>query len=415
HAGAGTDLRLARGGVRRGDGRGARDSARAARRRNRDRGIGGADHGVHRAGVGAARVLLAPHRRAARAAGEDLAMRARALAGFAAAGIGLSGVPFFGPPAFYESFLYLVFHWIVLAVSWNILSGYSGYFSFGHGAFFGAGMYTTATLTTQAGVPFLWTLPAAALVAAVFGIALGAVVFRLPRLRGELFALLTLAVTFVLATVVLNTPIDGGPGLYLSAVPLPAIGPSPSSTFYLLGLALALTTLWIAREIQRSRFGTGLFAIHDDEDVAEVMGVPTYRFKLAAFALSCALAGLAGGIHAVFVSYVTVAETFSGFTALYVILMAALGGTRHWLGPAVGAAAVTALMYLFTTGDFAVAGRALIGLIFIVVILLMPEGILRRKRNSGSEPESGSHVENPIRALTPNSEPILIVHSVTKA
>jgi len=75
-------------------------------------------------------------------------------------------VPFFGLPAFYESFLYLVFHWIVLAVSWNILSGYSGYFSFGHGAFFGAGMYTTATLATKAGVPFLWTLPAAGLAAA---------------------------------------------------------------------------------------------------------------------------------------------------------------------------------------------------------------------------------------------------------
>ncbi len=179
-------------------------------------------------------------------------MRRRALAGFGAAGLALSAVPFFGLPAFYESFLYLVFHWIVLAVSWNILSGYSGYFSFGHGAFFGAGMYTTATLATKAGVPFLWTLPAAALVAAAFGVALGALVFRLPRLRGELFALLTLAVTFVLATIVLNTPIDGGPGLVLAAVPLPAIGPSPSSTFYLLGLALALATLWIAREVQRS-------------------------------------------------------------------------------------------------------------------------------------------------------------------
>ena len=228
-------------------------------------------------------------------------MRGRALAGFAAAGIALSAVPFFGLPAFYESFLYLVLHWIVLAVSWNILSGYSGYFSFGHGAFFGAGMYTTATLATKAGVPFLWTLPAAGLVAAVFGVALGAVVFRLPRLRGELFALLTLAVTFVLATIVLNTSIDGGPGLVLSAVPLPAIGPSPSSTFYLLGLALALATLWIAREIQRSKLGTGLFAIHDDEDVAEVLGVPTYRYKLAAFGVSCGLAGIAGGIQAMFI------------------------------------------------------------------------------------------------------------------
>ena len=88
------------------------------------------------------------------------------------------------------------------------------------------------------------------------------------------------------------------------------------------------------------------------------MGVPTYRFKLAAFALSCAFAGLAGGIHGVFVSYVTVSETFGHWLALYVILMAALGGTRHWLGPALGAAVVTALLYAFTASDFAVAGRA---------------------------------------------------------
>jgi branched-chain amino acid transport system permease protein len=327
-------------------------------------------------------------------------------------------VPFLGLPAFYESFLYLVFHWVVLATSWNILSGYSGYFSFGHAAFLGTGVYTTAVLAGKMGWPFLATLPAAAAVSALLGAALGAVVFRVRALRGELFALLTLAVTFVVATIVLNTSIDGGPGVYLSAVPIPKLAPTPSGTFYLLALAAAVLTVWSAWRIYHSRFGTGLFAIHDDEDVAEVMGVPTFRFKLAAFALSCALAGLAGGIHAIFVSYVTVGETFSGFTALYVILMAALGGTRHWLGPAVGAVAVTALMYLFTTGNFAVAGRAAIGLIFIIVILLMPEGLFGRlitRRNSGSEPEPGVQRENVIRALTPNSEAILVVRGVTKA
>ena len=107
-------------------------------------------------------------------------------------------------------------------------------------------------------------------------------------------------------------------------------------------LAAAALTLWSAYAIYHSRFGTGLFAIRDDEDVAEVMGVPTYRFKLAAFAISCALAGLAGGIHAIFVSYVTVAETFSIALAVNVVLMSALGGTRHWLGPATGAVVVTA-------------------------------------------------------------------------
>jgi branched-chain amino acid transport system permease protein len=333
-------------------------------------------------------------------------MRWRALAGFAAAGFALAAVPYFSLPAFYESFLYLVFHWIVLAVSWNILSGYSGYFSFGHGAFFGAGMYTTATLTTRAGVPFLWTLPAAALVAAAFGIALGTVVFRVRRLRGELFALLTLAVTFVLATVVLNTPIDGGPGLYLSAVPLPAIGPSPSSTFYLLALALALAALWIAREIHRSRLGTGLFAIHDDEDVAEVLGVPTYRYKLAAFGVSCGLAGVAGGIQAMFISYVTVGETFSIALPLYVVLMSVLGGSRHWFGPAVGAAFVTGLLYAFTAGEYAVAGRAAVGLILILVILFLPEGIfgeavgrLKRRRASASPAVDAADIAAPAAAV----------------
>ena len=158
-------------------------------------------------------------------------MRLSARGGIALAGILLVGIPFLKLPAFYESFLYLVFHWIVLATSWNILSGYSGYFSFGHGAFFGAGMYTTATLAGQFDMPFLWTLPVAALVAAFFGMGIGAVVFRVGRLRGELFALLTLAVTFVLATIVLNTPLDGGQGVNLGGVRLPAIMPTPSSTF----------------------------------------------------------------------------------------------------------------------------------------------------------------------------------------
>ena len=286
----------------------------------------------------------------------------------------LCALPFAGLPAFYETFLYLLLHAIVLATSWNVLSGYSGYFSFGHGAFFGVGVYTTAALAGQRGWHFLWTLPLAALAATLLGVALGAVVFRVRALRGELFALLTLAITFVLSTIALNT-VDGGPGIQVM-VDIPKIAPTPSGALYLLMLTGAALTLWTAYAMYHSRFGTGLFAIRDDEDVAEVMGVPTYRFKLAAFAISCALAGLAGGIHAVFVSYVTVAETFSIALAVNVVLMAALGGTRHWLGPAVGAVVITVLLYAFTSGEAAVAGRALSGLILIIVIVAMPEGIL---------------------------------------
>ena len=147
-------------------------------------------------------------------------------------------------------------------------------------------------------------------IAALLGIALGAVVFRVRRMRGEVFALLTLAVTFVLATIVLNTPIDGGPGVYLSRS---RFRHWPHGLRHLLhdgarardrhaGTRVAIT-------IRAS--GLGLFAIHDDEDVAEVMGVPTYRYKLVALCTSCALAGVAGGVQALFVSYVTTSSTFN--------------------------------------------------------------------------------------------------------
>jgi branched-chain amino acid transport system permease protein len=349
------------------------------------------------------------------------AVHGRALAGFAAAGILLGLVPLLKLPAFYESFLYLVFHWVILATSWNILSGYSGYFSFGHGAFFGIGMYSTAVLAAKVGMPFLWTLPAAAAISALFGMGLGAVVFRVGRLRGELFALLTLAVTFVLATVILNTPIDGGPGVYLSAVPVPDIASSPSSTFYLLALGTALLTLWIAYEIHRSRLGTGLFAIHDDEDVAEVLGVPTFRYKIVAFGISCGLAGVAGGIHALFISYVTVGETFSITVPLTVVLMSVLGGTRHWFGPAIGATVITGLLYAFTAGDYAIAGRAAVGLILIVVILFMPQGILgqilkRRKRPALSPAPAATATADSAAAIASvaSAAPAVIANSKTE-
>ena len=146
-----------------------------------------------------------------------------------AAAAALAFVPQLGLPAFYDSLLYLMLHWIVLATSWNILSGYTGYFSFGHGAFFGAGLYTTTTLLARYEWPFLWTLPVAAAVAALLGVALGAIVFRVKGVRGELFALLTLAITFVIGTIVVNTPLDGGSGVSLSGVPVPKIGPRASS------------------------------------------------------------------------------------------------------------------------------------------------------------------------------------------
>src|SRR5205085_8020034 len=170
-------------------------------------------------------------------------------------------------------------------------------------------------------------------------------------------------------TIVLNTRIDGGPGVYLSGVPLPRLLSSPNGTIYLLGLGLAVTTVALAYAIAQSRLGLGLYAIHDDEDVAEVEGVPTLSYKLIAFTISAGIAGVAGGIHGMYVSYVTVGETFAITVPLYVVLMSVLGGARHWLGPAIGATIIAASLYAFTSGQQAVLGRAIVAFLLIVVIL----------------------------------------------
>ncbi len=308
-------------------------------------------------------------------------MRARlpqAVISFSLVGAALGWVPWLGLPEFYVTFLYLVFHWVTLATSWNMLSGYSGYFSFGHGAFFGAGVYTAATLLARLGVSFLWAVPAAGLVAGVMSLGIGVVVFRLRRLRGELFALLTVAVAFVLDTIVKNTPIDGGSGVFLSGVPIPALFGTSTVMFYLSGLAIALACVCSAYLLYHSRLGAGLFAIRDDEDVAEGMGVPTFRLKMLALAISSCFAGLAGSVYAVFVIYVTPQETFSITVPLFVILMSVLGGTATWFGPALGAALMVTLLQLFVGAKTAAVSQILIGLILILLILFVPEGLAGR-------------------------------------
>ncbi|MHC4043397.1 branched-chain amino acid ABC transporter ATP-binding protein/permease [Bradyrhizobium sp. 23AC] len=282
-------------------------------------------------------------------------------------------LPFFQPPAFVESFLYLIFFWIALATSWTILSGFSGYVSFGHGTFYGIGIYSVARLSEH--MPLTAAILLAGILSAVVAIVIGAIVFRIQHLRGELFALLTLASTFILSTIVLNTPIDGGPGVSL-LVSVPSLFGSQMSTLYLMGMSVALLSVAVAYSVQYSSLGRGLFAVADDESVAEAQGIPTFAYKLAAFAISAFLAGVAGGIHALFISYVTVGETFSITVPLYVLLMSVLGGTRHWAGPCIGATLIASATYLFVSGDYALVTKIAIGATLVVATLVMPGGIM---------------------------------------
>jgi len=333
-------------------------------------------------------------------------------------------LPWLNMPAFWQSFLYIVFYWGVLAVSWNLFSGVSGYFSFGHGAFFGIGMYTVAYFCGHLEMPFLPILILAGFLAGLFGLGIGALVFRVHNVRGELFALLTLAVTFVIATIVLNTPIDGGPGVYLNSVAIPKFGPNAAATFYLMMLALLIVTMLAAIWIYSSKLGLGLSAIHDDEDAAEVMGVPTYRSKLVGLFISTYLAGMAGAIQALFVSYVTANETFSITVPLFVVLMSVLGGTRHWAGPLLGAIVITGIQYFFTVGDSALMGKMILGLILIAVILFIPNGLLgnfarlRAKKNSQKIVETlkNTYTQSPMKEVQqPTTQVLLQTHGLSKS
>jgi branched-chain amino acid transport system permease protein len=355
----------------------------------------------------------------------------RARAATVAAVAGLIALPYAGVADFYLSYLYVVFFWIALATSWGILSGYSGYWTFGHAAFFGAGIYTAAMLAGKWGLPFLLTVPAAAAMAAALALGIGLVVFRIKSLRAEFFALLTLSVTYVLAAVISNTPLDGGGGVYLSNVAIPQFGTTVPGAIYLLGLALAIAALAVSRRILRSRLGAGLLAIHDDEDVAEVKGVPTLHYKLAAFAVSSAIAGAAGAIQAGYLGYVTVGETFSITVPLYVVLMSILGGARHWAGPAIGATLITVALSLFVGGGHAEIGRAGVALALVVVILVLPQGIApsllarwgrRKDAVPARAPESAAAQESPkVVVMKPSAvhgaagRPLLICRGVAKS
>lgn len=303
--------------------------------------------------------------------------------GFLGAGVILALVPWlktvFGFPTFYLIFLYFIFFWIAQASSWNMLSGYSGYFSFGQGAFFGIGVYTMATLIDKYDVNFLVALPVAGILAALLGLGIGFVVFRLRLLKGELFALLTLAVDFVLAAVVRNNDfIDGGFGVRLGSVSGPKFLGDFSTMMYTLGLMVALITVFVSYSIYHARFGLGLFSIRDDEEVAEGLGVPTFHYKMTIFAISCFFIGLSGALHALQMGYITVEGTFSLRVPLFVILMSILGGRQHWLGPVIGATIIFTLTDTFSKASIEYLNQIIIGSFLIVMILFLRDGIYER-------------------------------------
>ncbi len=271
--------------------------------------------------------------------------------------------------------------WITQATSWNILSGYSGYFSFGQAAYVGVGAYTTAVLFGRHQVDFYLTILIAAGLCAVLALGMGVLAFRLRSLRGEIFALLTLAVPFILAALArINGDIDGGQGIIVAIPDFPASLGRFQDFLYLINLVVAGIAVAVAFVMAHSRSGWALASIRDNEDVAEALGVATFRHKLWALVASAVIGGIGGSVFALQIGFVTVDSVFSLTVPLFVIVMSVLGGRTHWFGPVIGAVLVVLLQDRLTALDLIGWQSVVLGAVLILMILVAPEGLYARAR-----------------------------------
>jgi branched-chain amino acid transport system permease protein len=264
------------------------------------------------------------------------------------------------------SLLYTMFIYLALAQSWNLVGGYTGLVSLGHAAFFGLGAYTTAMLMTTTTVPFFVAIIASGLLATSFAAAIALPVFRF---RGIYFAIGTLVLAEALHLWMINWSLTGG----AQGLNLPLTNSPDQVGFYYIALAIAAATTGLLALILRGKLGIGLRAIRDNEDAAQNMGVNTFRVKLSAFALSAFIAGLIGGIHAVYLGTIEPYSIFSIDWTTTAISIVIIGGIGTLIGPIIGAAFVTLLAEWLA--DYQMIHLIITGLIMILIIRFLPAGI----------------------------------------
>ena len=260
-----------------------------------------------------------------------------------------------------------VFMWITLAGSWNLISGLTGYVSFGHVAFFGAGAYAGALLVASAG----WPWPLAALAGGAAAVLLAVVIgYPCLRLKGPYFAIAMLGLNEVLRALVSYFEGLTGGGNGLSLPTLDATVP----IYYAMGLTAVAVTV-VARFVIASRFGLRLMTIREDEVAAEAMGIDTFRHKLAAFLLSAVGPGVAGALTARDQGYIEPLSVFPLAVTVTMIVMVLFGGKGTVWGPVLGAVALFVIQEI-VWARYPYVHPLLFGAIIVAVVLLMPRGVL---------------------------------------
>ena len=302
---------------------------------------------------------------------------------------------------------------IILALTWDLIGGQTGYTVFGNLTFFGIGAYTDVILmkgTTALGTHgFVTSVVVAAVVGVLYALILG---IPLLRLRGHYFAVSTLGVLIATRQYVANlAQTGGGSGVSL---PLPGFG-QIDRTFYLLFLALTVITVVAYWYLTNTRFVYGLNAIRDDESKARAMGIETTKYKITAWCISAFFFAIAGAIFAYQNSYISPGTAFSLNWSIFPILMALVGGMGRLWGSVIGAAFLWDLRNTLWSGGPAVnaiqsvTGISLqnsylvvFGIILVLIVIGLPEGILGYLDETGVLPAIRNYVSSPTSGVRSN-------------
>jgi branched-chain amino acid transport system permease protein len=286
------------------------------------------------------------------------------------AGVGLPLLPV-NEYFFYAG--YMVLSYVVLATAWNILGGYAGYVNFGTPAFFGIGAYSAVVLFKWLQAPLAVQILGAALMAGLLGFGVGLLTLRL---RGIFFAIATVAVIFIMETLMVNWRYVGGATGLQILRPTVELFDTYTRMLFAVMAVLAVGSVAVARYIQVSWVGRGLRALRDSEEAAECSGVPTLKLKLFACTVSGALMGAAGAPMPMYLSFIEPVSTFNLSYTIGALGSAIIGGMVHWAGPIIGALLLGTLQQVVTVTISSEINVLVVGVLLVVFVVAAPEGIL---------------------------------------
>lgn len=273
---------------------------------------------------------------------------------------------------------------IVIAASWNIFSGFTGYINLGHALFIGVGAFTSGHpirafgIGESLGIGLIAVLLASGLASFVIGLVIS---IPLLRLQGYYFALATLAAAEVARAVFRAVgPLRGLQGITMPSLRIEGSMLAPGDQVYYIMYVIMAITLVGTYVIRHSKLGYGFRAIQLGENAAEMLGVPTRRYTILAFGISGFFAGMAGGAYAYHLAYFTSSNVFPLELTLEAVVITLLGGIGTIIGPIIGALIIVSLDDFVLT-SFTTQGKfALTGVILMFILLVAPDGILSAVR-----------------------------------